>query len=84
MIEVKIYTARFCPFCFRAVNLLKSKGVNLNEVDITSDIEMREKLKEKTGSSSVPQIFVDEVYLGDCDHIYALEASGQLDVKLKK
>ena len=83
MAEVKIYVARFCPFCTRAIKLLKSKGVALTEFDITSDYEMRAIIEKKTGSSTVPQIFVDDQYLGDCDYIYALESYGELDSKLK-
>ena len=82
MVQVDIYITQLCPFCTRALRLLKTKDINLNIFDLTSDIEMRTKLFEKTGFTTVPQIFVDGNYLGNCDHIHDLEMNGKLNLKL--
>lgn len=83
MAKVEIYTTMMCPFCFRAVKLLKSKGVDFNEIDVTFDPEMRRKMTERAdGRRSVPQIFIDGEGIGGSDELAALDASGELDAKL--
>ena len=80
MPDVLIYTTPWCPYCHRAKNLLKEKGVNYREVDTFFDTEKRREMLEKSdGRSTVPQIFIDEVGIGGCDELYALEKQGRLD-----
>ncbi len=77
--EIVIYTAAGCPFCVRAVQLLKDKGVAYTEVSVDGKPELRREMTQKAGSSSVPQVFVDDRHIGDCDGIHALDAQGKLD-----
>ena len=80
MPKVEIYTTFFCPFCWRAKNLLKSKGVPFEEVDVDSDPKLRaEMTKRSNGGRTVPQIFIDGKPVGGSDDLAALEASGELD-----
>jgi glutaredoxin 3 len=84
MAKVEIYTTMMCPFCFRAVKLLKSKGVDFTEIDVTFDPEMRRKMTERAdGRHSVPQIFINDEGIGGSDELAALEAAGELDTKLE-
>lgn len=74
----------FCPFCSRAKKLLKMKGVDFTEIDVTIDGSKRsEMMTRANGAYTVPQIFVDGKHVGDCDHIYQLDARGELDSILK-
>jgi glutaredoxin 3 len=66
----------------RAKNLLGSKGIAFDEIDISMTPGARQEMVEKTGRTSVPQIFVDGVHIGDSDGIQMLEARGELDGKL--
>ncbi len=78
--KVEIYTWRTCPFCIRAKNLLKSKGVEFTEYSIDGDEAARAKMSQRAnGRRTLPQIFVNNVHVGGCDDIYALEAQGKLD-----
>ncbi|BAZ65842.1 MAG: glutaredoxin 3 [Pelatocladus maniniholoensis HA4357-MV3] len=78
--KVEIYTWRTCPFCIRAKSLLKKKGVNFSEYSIDGDEVAREKMAQRAnGRRSVPQIFINNVHVGGCDDIYALDSRGQLD-----
>ena len=77
--EITIYTAAHCPFCVRAIQLLKDKGVAYIEIDVGGKPELREEMTQKAGADSVPQIFVDDKHIGDCDGIHALDAQGKLD-----
>jgi len=80
---VTIYTTRFCPYCVRAKHLLASKGVTFEEIAVDGDYEQRQQLQQKTGQSTVPQIWVGDTHVGGCDELYALERSQQLDKLLE-
>jgi glutaredoxin 3 len=80
MRPVEIYTARYCPYCHWAKELLKRKGVDFTEFDVTGDPELRRAMTLRAGgANTVPQIFVGETHIGGCDDLYALEEAGRLD-----
>ena len=79
MIRVEIYTSPSCGFCYSATSLLKDKGVAYDELDIVFDPNRRsEMIKRTNGRHTVPQIFINDIHIGGCDELYALEAQGQL------
>ena len=81
--NIEIYTWQSCPFCIKAKALLNRKGVEFTEYAIDGDNQARDKMSERTnGKRSLPQIFIDDQYIGGCDDIHALEASGKLDTIL--
>ena len=80
MTKVEIYTKAFCGYCTRAKRLLQSKGVDIEEFDITMGGPRRaEMLQRAPGRMTVPQIFIDGRHVGGCDDLYALDARGGLD-----
>ena len=84
MKEVKVYTTNYCPYCQRAKNLLKRKGIDFREIDLTDNDLEREELTEKTGCMTVPMIFIGDEFVGGFDDLNALDASGELDKKVKR
>lgn len=83
MSAVTIYTRAYCPFCTRAVSLLKKKGVDFNEIDAGMDPDKKQEMIQRSnGGRTFPQIFVGEEHIGGCDEMMALERSGKLDKKL--
>ncbi len=82
MKPVKVYSTSNCPYCQRAKNLLKQKGIAFQEIDLTYDEAARQSLQEKTGWMTLPMIFFGEDFIGGCDDLYALDESGELDKKL--
>lgn len=82
MKNIVIYTKNYCPYCKKAVALLSSKGVDFKEIDVTYDDEIFSNVITKTGWDTVPQVFVDDEFLGGCDDIHALDKQGLLDAKL--
>jgi len=82
MAAVTIYTKPYCPFCVRALALLKQKGVELTEIEASSDPALRAEMIERSGRSTYPQIFVGERHIGGCDDMLALERKGELDAIL--
>jgi glutaredoxin 3 len=84
MARVEIYSTMFCPFCYRAKQLLEAKGADYEEFDVTMKPGRRREMMERTGGqSTVPQIFIDDAHVGGCDQLYALEAAGKLDPLLR-
>lgn len=80
MAKVTIYTTMMCPFCSRATSLLKRKGVEFGEIDVTFSGKKRRQMMEMAeGRHTVPQIFIDEVPIGGSDELVDLEMSGELD-----
>lgn len=78
--KVEIYTWSTCPFCIRAKALLDRKGVDYIEHQIDGDEAARREMAKRTGGPrSVPQIFVDDEYVGDCQGIHRLDDEGKLD-----
>ncbi|MEI8030902.1 MAG: glutaredoxin 3 [Comamonadaceae bacterium] len=79
MQAVKIYTTAICPYCVRAKQILKAKGVlQMEEIRIDSDDEQRLKMMQLTGRRTVPQIFIGQTHVGGCDDLMALDAQGAL------
>lgn len=83
MAKVEVYTTSFCPFCVRAKSLLKSKGVPFDEIDVTEDAALRQKMVELSGGRrTVPEIFIDGKIVGGYDELKALDDAGKLDPML--
>jgi glutaredoxin 3 len=83
--RVEVYVTEFCPYCVRAKALLKAKGVPFEEIDVTDDTELREKMVELAGGRrTVPEIFVNGKIVGGYDELRALEAEGKLDALLSE
>jgi len=84
MPPVKMYTTAVCPYCIRAKQILKSKGVDaIDEVRVDMDPQERFKMMEITGRRTVPQIFIGETHVGGCDDLMDLDRRGGLDPLLK-
>ena len=79
MKPVKMYTTAVCPYCIRAKQILKSKGVaQIEEIRIDMEPEERAKMMEITGRRTVPQIFIGDTHVGGCDDLIALDQRGGL------
>ena len=80
MAKVEVYTKFLCPFCARAMKLLKAKGVKVEEIDITMGGPKRaEMLARSEGRTTVPQSFIDGRPIGGSDDLAALDRRGELD-----
>jgi glutaredoxin 3 len=79
MQPVKMYTTAVCPYCIRAKQILKSKGVEaIEEIRIDMQPDERMKMMEITGRRTVPQIFIGDTHVGGCDDLVALDGRGGL------
>ncbi|MPM45193.1 Glutaredoxin 3 [bioreactor metagenome] len=79
MQAVKMYTTAVCPYCVRAKQILKSKGVEqIEEVRVDTNPDERVKMMEITGQRTVPQIFIGDTHVGGHDDLVALDGRGGL------
>jgi len=79
MQAVKMYTTAVCPYCIRAKQILKAKGVEqIEEIRIDSDPQARITMMNITRRRTVPQIFIGETHVGGCDDLIALDGRGGL------
>ncbi len=83
MPKVVIYSKNYCPFCVRAKNLLNQKGVAFEEIFIDDKPEEYAELKARTGWMTVPQIFINDTFIGGFTELAALEAQAKLDPMLR-
>jgi glutaredoxin 3 len=80
MKKIEIYTTNYCPFCVKAKSLLNKKKIKFTEINVSNDEALREKMSAMAnGVRSVPQIFDDNIHIGDCDKIHKLEQEKGLD-----
>ena len=83
MPPVTVYTRAGCPFCTRALSLLRRKGAPVTEIDATGDQHKRQEMIDRSGRWTFPQIFIGETHVGGCDDLHALDAAGRLDPLLE-
>jgi glutaredoxin 3 len=80
MADIEVYTTPYCPYCAAAKDLLRRKGVEFSEIDVSMNPErMTEMVKRSNGRVTVPQIFIGTTHVGGCDDLYALDEAGGLD-----
>ena len=77
--RVLMYSTAVCPYCIRAEQLLRARGVTeIEKVRIDLDPEQREAMMQRTGRRTVPQIYIGDTHVGGCDDLIALDQSGGL------
>jgi alkyl hydroperoxide reductase subunit F len=76
---LKVYTKEWCPYCTKAKALLRSKQLDFEEVDVTSNAEAEQEMIKRSQRRTVPQIFISERSVGGYDDLSQLNATGELD-----
>jgi len=80
---INIYSKKICPYCVKAKLLFESLEIPFKVIDITETPEMMDDLEKKSGIRTVPQIFVDDKFIGDFSTVNTLNDNGQLIDLLK-
>ena len=88
MSKVIIYSKTICPYCVKAKALINRKSNNFDiemiEIKIDNNQDLHNEMKQKSGGRmTVPQIFINDIHVGGCDDLYALEEQNKLDELLK-
>ncbi len=79
MARVTVYGNASCAYCGAARMLLTQKGVSYEDVLVHTDTDKRIEMEQRTGRTSVPQIFIGDQHVGGFDELCALDKSGELD-----
>ena len=80
MKKVTMYSGDPCPYCSAAKALLKTKNVEIEEFDIWKDPDKAKEMMRRTnGARTIPQIFIEDHYVGGNDQLQAANKSGDLD-----
>ncbi|NMF98086.1 glutaredoxin 3 [Aromatoleum toluolicum] len=83
--KIRMYATAVCPYCVRAEQLLRRKGVqDIEKIRVDQDPARRDEMISLTGRRTVPQIFIGDTHVGGCDDLYALEHQGKLDTLLQR
>jgi len=79
MEKVTMYCTEVCPYCVRAEQLLRARGVErIEKIRVDLQPELRVAMTEKTGRRTVPQIYIGERHVGGYDDLAALDRAGEL------
>lgn len=81
--KVLMYATAVCPYCIRAEQLLRAKGVvEIEKIRVDLEPARRNEMMVRTGRHTVPQIYIGDTHVGGCDDLYALNQAGKLDALL--
>jgi len=76
MSQVKVYSTPTCPYCIRAKNYLKEKGISFENIDVSSDQSGLQEMTKISGQMGVPVIVIDGDVIVGFDQ-------GKIDQKLR-
>jgi len=77
--KVVMYSTAVCPYCVRAEQLLRQRGVEaIDKIRIDLDPGLRDEMISRTGRRTVPQIYIGETHVGGFDDLAALDRAGGL------
>jgi glutaredoxin 3 len=79
MSNVTVYTTEPCSYCARAKGLLKARGIEFSEINLSRDPEGRVELAKQTGMMTFPQVIVGGELVGGFTEVQAAAESGRLD-----
>ena len=78
--NIVMYCMAVCPYCVRAEQLLKRKGVaEIEKIRIDLEPARGDEMIARTGRRTVPQIFIGDTLVGGCDDLHDLDRQGKLD-----
>ena len=78
MPKITMYTTSWCGYCVRAKVLLDSLDLPYEEINLDDDPHFRQRLFDRTGGWTVPQIVIDGKPIGGYVELWRLEREGKL------
>lgn len=73
-----------CGFSARVVNILNSHGVEYETVDVLSDPDIRQGIKDYSNWPTIPQLYISGQFIGGCDICVEMDQSGELSGLIKE
>lgn len=84
MTKIEIYSKTTCGFCRRAKILLEERGLDFEEYLVDKERGARDRMIERTGRRTVPQIFIGGRHVGGHDELVNLDSAGRLESLLRE
>ena len=84
MATVTMYTTPWCGYCAAARKLLQSKNIEFEDINVGMDADLRQVMTDKSGGTTVPQIFINDEPIGGYSDMAALDEQGKLDQLLNQ
>ena len=78
-LEITVYTTDPCARCIRAKDLLRSRGLVFQEVNLAKDPVGRRNLVEFTGQMTFPQIVIGGEPIGGFQELVEADRQGRLE-----
>lgn len=81
---IQIYGNDTCAYCGAARMLLTKKGARFEDILVNKNTDKFDEMRERSGRTSVPQIFVGDTHVGGFDELCELDKNGELDALLAR
>jgi glutaredoxin 3 len=78
MRSVTVYSSEICTLCHSVENLLNVREIPYEKIMIQEDSEEHEQLKERSGMTTLPQVFIGSMLIGGYQETLAADQSGML------
>lgn len=79
--KVMIFSKSYCPFCHRVKDLFNQLNVHYTALELDhmdNGLEVQEALAERSGQSTVPNVFINGEHLGGADKTFETHEKGEL------
>lgn len=60
MSKITVYTTPTCHFCHMAKDFFTSKGIVFEDFDVSTNLDKRKEMIDKSGQMGVPVILIDD------------------------
>ncbi|OUR95852.1 hypothetical protein A9Q84_15240 [Halobacteriovorax marinus] len=65
--KIQVYVKDYCPYCNEVESYLIDNKIEYERVDLSDNAELYMSLKKATGHHTVPQVFIDDKFVGGAD-----------------
>jgi glutaredoxin 3 len=76
--QIRMYTKKYCSFCYAAKNLLAKRGLEFEEIPVSGDANAQQQMRELSGRTTVPQIIIDGKPIGGYTELVDMDMEGEL------
>ena len=79
MNRIEVYSTDNCPWCDHAKSLLRARGLDFEEINISSDQASALEMTKRSGRRTVPRIFIDNEHIGGFDELSMIDLPDKLE-----
>ncbi|MEE8389141.1 MAG: glutaredoxin 3 [Acidiferrobacterales bacterium] len=83
MSRVRVYCTATCGYCQMALRLLEKRGAAVDKIRVDLEPEKRAEMVDRSGSRTVPQIFIGDRHIGGYNELAELDMDDELEPLLE-